>query len=161
INYCKLNIIIKKNNYSLSLIDKILKKLDHTRIFIKLNIQQVFHHIQIKSDSENLIIFQIRYEIYKYRVLLFNLINRFVIFQKYMNNIFMNYLDLFFSIYLNDILIYSEDELKHQTHIVKILDQLQATEFQANIKKYEFHVIQIKYLDFIINIDRIEVNFKK
>ena len=45
INYCKLNIIIKKNNYSLLLINEILKKLDHVRIFIKLNIWQVFHHI--------------------------------------------------------------------------------------------------------------------
>ena len=73
----------------------------------------------------------------------------------------MNYLNLFLSIYLNNILIYSEDELKHQTHIVKVLDQLQTAEFQADIKKCKFHVIQIKYLDFIINTDEIEVNFKK
>src|SRR5947207_5161461 len=91
----------------------------------------------------------------------FNLINEFVIFQKYMNDFFMNYLNLFLSIYLNDILIYFEDELKHQTHIVKILDQLQAAELQADIKKCKFHVIQIKYLNFIINIDEIEINFKK
>ena len=39
-----------------------------------------------------------------------------------MNDIFMNYLDLFLSIYLNNILIYFEDELKHQIHIVKVLD---------------------------------------
>src|SRR5436190_21463086 len=43
IDYYKLNIIIKKNNYSLLLINEILKRLDHARIFIKLNIQQIFH----------------------------------------------------------------------------------------------------------------------
>ena len=73
-------------------------------------------------------------------MLFFDLINRSVIFQRYMNDIFMNYLDLFLSIYLNDILIYSEDELKHQTHVVKVLDQLQTAELQADIKKCEFHV---------------------
>ena len=80
VDYCKLNIIIKKNNYSLSLINKILKRLDHARIFIKLNIWQVFHHIWIEFDSENLITFWIRYEIYKYRVLFFSLINKSIIF---------------------------------------------------------------------------------
>src|SRR6266480_3802688 len=94
-------------------------------------------------------------------MLLFDLINKSVIFQKYMNNIFMNYLDLFLSIYLNNILIYFKNELKHQTHIVKILDQLQTAELQADIKKCEFHVIQIKYLNFIIDIDRIKMNLKK
>ena len=80
VDYCKLNVIIKKNNYLLLLIDEILKKLNHTRIFIKLNIWQVFHCVWIKSDSENLIIFQIKYEIYKYKVLFFDLINKSVIF---------------------------------------------------------------------------------
>ena len=78
-----------------------------------------------------------------------------------MNDVFMNYLNLFLSIYLNDILIYFKKELKYQTHVIKILDQLQAAEFQADIKKCKFHVIQIKYLDFIIDIDKIKVNSEK
>ena len=78
-----------------------------------------------------------------------------------MNDFFINYLNLFLSIYLNDILIYSENKLKHQIHIIKILDWLQTAEFQTNIKKYEFYIIQIKYLNFIININKIKINFKK
>ena len=80
VNYYKLNIIIKKNNYLLLLINEILKRLDHARIFIKLNIWQIFHYVWIEFDLENLITFQIRYEIYKYRMLFFDLINEFIIF---------------------------------------------------------------------------------
>jgi len=39
INYRKSNVLIKKNQYPLLLIDKILKKLRKTRIFTKLNIR--------------------------------------------------------------------------------------------------------------------------
>jgi hypothetical protein len=76
VNYRKLNTLIKKNRYLLFLIDKTLEKLRKTRVFTKLNIRQAFHQIRINLKLENLIIFRTRYRAYKYKILLFGLINK-------------------------------------------------------------------------------------
>src|SRR5436190_15667113 len=57
INYQKLNVISKKDQYSLLLIDETLQCLSNAKIFTKIDICQTFHHIQIHLDSENLTIF--------------------------------------------------------------------------------------------------------
>jgi len=38
-----------------------------------------------------------------------------------MNNVLFNYLNNFYIAYLDDILIYSDDELEHELHIKKVL----------------------------------------
>ena len=78
-----------------------------------------------------------------------------------MNNILFNYLDDFCTAYLDDILIYSDNELNHDAHVHKVLQRLQDADLQADIKKCEFSVKRTKYLDFIISTDRIEVNSEK
>jgi hypothetical protein len=78
-----------------------------------------------------------------------------------MNNVLFDYLDDFCTAYLDNILIYSEDSLKHKAHVKKVLDQLQAASLQADIKKSEFGVTQTKYLGFIISTDSIEVDLSK
>jgi len=63
--------------------------------------------------------------------------------------------------YLDNILIYLDNELKHQVHVKKVLERLRNTGLQVNIKKYKFRVKRIKYLRFIVSTDRIKVNPKK
>ena len=62
---------------------------------------------------ENLITFRTCYGFYKYKVLPFRLINGPATYQRYINNILFNYLNEFYTVYLDDILIYLDNELKH------------------------------------------------
>jgi hypothetical protein len=52
VNYKKLNEIIIKNRYSLFFINENLNKLFETKIFIKLNVKDVFHRIKIRKENE-------------------------------------------------------------------------------------------------------------
>ena len=72
-----------------------------------------------------------------------------------------DYLDDFYTAYLNDIIIYSEDPLKHECHVRKVLERLRKAGLQVDIKKSEFNVTYTKYLSFIIFINNIKVNPKK
>ena len=90
----------------MSLIEKTLIRLIKIKIFIKLNIRQVFYRIKIKKSIKNLIIFRIKYDSYKYKILLFNLYNNFIFFQRYINDVLFNYLDDFCTIYVDNIFIY-------------------------------------------------------
>ena len=124
IDYQKLNALTKKDQYSLPLIDETLAWISQAKIFIKLNICQAFHHICMNPESEKLIMFRICYESYKCKVLPFDLTNRSATYQQYMNNILFDYLDDFCTAYLDDILIYSDNELDHDAHVHKVLQRL-------------------------------------
>ena len=124
INYYKLNKIIKKDYYLLLLIEEIIARLIRVKIFTKFNIQQIFYYIRLNKKIENLITFCMRYKLYKYKILLFKLCNKLALFQRFMNNALIKYLNDFCTIYVNNILIYFNNFLEHNLYIKKILDYL-------------------------------------
>ncbi len=60
------------------------------------------------SNNKDLTIFIIFFNLYKYHVMLFKLINKSAFYQHYINNVLFKYLHQFYQIYLNDIIIYSK-----------------------------------------------------
>ena len=78
-----------------------------------------------------------------------------------MNDVLFDYLDDFYTAYLDDIIIYSENELEHKEHVHKVLQRLRQASLQADIKKSKFSVKCTKYLGFIISIDGIEMDLEK
>ncbi len=140
VNYQDLNTITVKNWYSLSLISKMLNHLSQAKIFIKLNIISAFNQLWIKEEDKAFIIFCIQFKLFKYLIIFFNLYNESVLFQKYINNTFHEHLNKFCTAYLNDILIYFNNELKHKIHVKLILWKLQEADLQINIIKCKFHV---------------------
>ena len=87
VDYQKFNVMTKRNRYSLFLIKEIIEKIIKCKYFIKLNIIVVFNKFRMHSDNENYIIFITVLNVYKYCVLLFNLINELNSFQQYINNV--------------------------------------------------------------------------
>jgi len=102
-----------------------------------LNIISAFNQLWIKEKDEVLIIFCTWFELFKYLVMLFNLCNKSVLFQKYINNTFYKHLNKFCTAYLNDILIYFDNELKHEIHVKLILWKLRKADLQMNIVIFE------------------------
>ena len=80
VNCRKLNVIIKRNRYFISLIDEILIKIQSYKYFTRLNIIIVFNKLRMHSDNKDFIIFVIFLKIYKYRMLLFELTNDLIIY---------------------------------------------------------------------------------
>ena len=78
-----------------------------------------------------------------------------------MNDVLFDYLDIFCTAYLDDILIYSDNELEHEEHVRKVLIRLRDAGLQIDIKKCEFYVKRTKFLGFIITTEGIEVDPEK
>ena len=78
-----------------------------------------------------------------------------------MNNILFDYLNNFCIIYLDNILIYSDDLFEHEIYIRLVLQKLYNIGLQADIKKYKFNIIRTKYLGFIILINSISIDLEK
>ena len=106
-------------------------------------------------------IFKTRYELYKYQVMLFELINASATFQKLINHVLYDHLNKFVITYLNNILIFSEIEKEHEKHVKKILKRFQEKNFYLKSEKYKFHKQQVKYLKHIIITEKLEINSEK
>ncbi len=92
VNYRKLNALIKRDRYSLSLIDKTLARIQESKYLTQLNIIIAFNKLHMHSDSKDLTIFIIFFDSYKYHVMLFKLINESTFYQHYMNDVLFEYL---------------------------------------------------------------------
>ncbi len=92
IDYRKLNALIKWNRYSLSLIDKTLARIQESKYLTQLNIIVAFNKLHMHSDNKDLTIFIIFFNLYKYHVMLFELINKSTFYQHYMNDVLFKYL---------------------------------------------------------------------
>ena len=161
VNYRDLNVVIVKNRYFLFLIFETLNRLNRVKIFIKLNIIIVFNRFRIREENETFIAFRTRFELFEYLIMLFDLCNEFAFFQNYINDTFHEYLDNFCIAYLDDILIYNDNETKHELHVRHILQKFREVNSQINIIKCVFHVQKVFYLKLIIIIEKIKMNLVK
>jgi len=161
VNYWKLNVIFKRNRYSLSLINEIIDKIVSCKHLTRLNIISAFNKLQMHLDSKNYITFIIALEAYKYKMLSFKLTNELIFFQQYMNDILWNFLNDFCQVYLNDILIYSKTRKKHKDHVKLVLSRLREAELQINIRKCEFNVEETVFLEVIVSELDLRMNLSK
>jgi len=87
VNYWKLNVIFKRNKYSLLLINEIIEKIVSCKHLTRLNIISAFNKLWMHFDNKNYITFITALEAYKYKMLLFELTNESISFQQYMNDV--------------------------------------------------------------------------
>ena len=81
----------------------------------------------------------------------FGLTNAPAAFQQFMNDIFSNLLDVCVVIYLDDILIYSNNMSEHHRHMKEILKHLRKAGLYTKAEKCEFHSELVEYLGYILS----------
>jgi len=113
----------------------------------------MFNKLCMSSESENLTTFVTFFNIYKYRVVFFELINESTFFQHYINDVLFNCLHKFCQTYLNDIFIYSKTLKEYRTHMKEMLNKLHEVNLQINIDKCEFKIQKISFLELLIFIN--------
>jgi hypothetical protein len=114
INYRLLNIITKKDCYLISLIKKTMVNIAGYKIITKLNIQKAFNKIRIIIlKNKDLLTFYTLFSNYKPKVLQFSPINSLITFQRFINNTLFDYLNVFCTVYINNILIYNQSQKEH------------------------------------------------
>ena len=157
-NYWKLNALIKRNRYLILLINEVLAQIQDSKYLTWLNIIIMFNKLCMSSESENLTTFITFFNVYKYKVMLFKLINESAFFQHYINDVLFNCLHKFCQTYLNDILIYSKILKEHKTHVKEVLNKLREVDLQINIDKCKFKIQKISFLKLLIFINDLRMN---
>jgi hypothetical protein len=98
--------------------------------------------------------FTTRYGLYEFLVISFGLTNAPAYFMNLMNKVFMEYLDQLVVVFINDILVYSQNEEAHENHLRLVLQKLQSVIFS----KCDFWLKEVAFLGHIITNGGIKVD---
>jgi hypothetical protein len=120
-DYRALNEVIVKNKYPLPKIDCLFDQLYGVCVFSKIDLQSGYHQLKIRECDIPKIAFILMYGLYEYTVMSFRLTNALAYFIYLMNQVFMEYLDKFIMVFIDDILVYSRSEEKHEEHLRLVL----------------------------------------
>ena len=161
IDYRALNAMTVKNRYLIPLISEMLGKLAASVRYTKLDVIHTFNQIRMKEGHKWLTAFNSRYGQFEYLVMPFGLCNAPGTFQGYINESLREYLDVFCTAYLDDVLIYSAKELDHADHVLQVLKRLHQRGLHIDIDKCEFNTRRVKYLGIIVTTDGIEMVTEK
>jgi hypothetical protein len=95
---------------------------------------------------------------YEYMVMSFGLTNALAYFVYLMNKVFMEYLDKFVMVFINDILVYPRSEEEHEEHLHLVLQKLKEHRLYAKLSKCEFWMKQVAFLGHVISKGGISVD---
>jgi hypothetical protein len=91
----------------------------------------------------------------------FGLTNAPAYFMYLMNKVFMEYLDKFVVVFIDDILVYSRSEEEHEEHLHLALQKFQENRLYAKLSKCEFWMKQVAFLGHVISKGGISVDPSK
>jgi hypothetical protein len=161
VDYRPLNAVTIKNKYPLPRIDILFDQLAGARVLSKIDLRSGYHQIKIRPSDIPKIAFSTRYGLYEYLVMSFGLTNAPAYFMYLMNSVFMQELDKFIVVFIDDILIYSKNPEDHANHLHIILQRLRDHHLYAKFSKCEFWLDTVKFLGHTISSDGISVDPSK
>ena len=161
VDYRQLNDITIKNKYPLPRIDDLFDQLSRAKVFSKIDLRTGYHQLKIKKEDIPKTAFTTRYGLYEYTVMFFGLTNAPAFFMHMMNKVFMDFLDKFVVVFIDDILIYSKSEEDHKDHLRAALQRLREHQLYAKFSKCEFWLKQVGFLGHVLSAEGIAVDPSK
>jgi hypothetical protein len=161
VDYRPLNAVTIKNKYPLPHIDILFDQLAGAKVFSKIDLRSGYHQIKIRPSDIPKTAFSSQYGLYKYLVMSFGLTNAPAYFMYLMNSVFMQELNKYVVVFIDDILIYSKNPEDHAKHLHVILQRLRDHHLYAKFSKCEFWLDIVKFLGHTISRDGISVDPSK
>lgn len=161
VDYRGLNEITHKNRYPLPLIAESLDRLAGAAVYTQLDLMDAYHRIRIRRGDEWKTAFRTRYGLFEYRVMPFGLTNAPATFQAYINRALAGFVDVFVVIYLDDILIFSQDQAAHVKHVRAVLQRLREYKLYAKLSKCRFHTQRVEFLGFVVTPKGVAMDTEK
>lgn len=162
IDYRGLNRLTVQNAYPLPRIDTLLDRLKGATVFSSIDLQAGYHQIKISEADTPKTAFRCALGHFEYTVMPFGLTNAPATFQDLMNRLFKPLIDKgIVTVYLDDILIHSQNAADHLTHIREVLDILRQNKLYAKESKCEWNRTEVTFLGHLVGADGIRMDPKK
>jgi hypothetical protein len=156
-DYHALNEVTIKNKYPLPRVDDLLDQLCGVCVFSKIDLWSGYHQLKVRECEIPKTAFISGYGLYKYTVMSFLLTNVPAYFMYQMNKVFMEYLNKFVVVFIDDILDYLRSAEEHEEHLRLILQKLWDHRLYTKLSKCEFWLKQVAFLGHTISKGGISV----
>ena len=154
IDYCRLNEISRKDSYPIPRIDETLRTIVAAKYILKVDVISAFHRIRVKDGDEWKTAFNTHFGLYEWLVTHFGLTGAPTTFQRYINWVLCDELDICCSAYIDDVVIYNDTQKEHRSAVLRIICKLADAGLQLDFDKSEFEGGIIKYLGYLIETGR-------
>jgi hypothetical protein len=161
IDYRTFNSMTIKNKYPLPRIEDLLNRLKKAKFFSKINLRSGYHQMKIREQDIPKTAFTTRYGLYEFVVVLFGLTNAPAYFMNLMNKVFMEELDRFVVVVIDDILVYSQTTEEHEEHLRIVLERLRQQKFYTKFCKCEFWMEKVAFLGHVLSAEGIVVDLSR
>ena len=135
VDFRTLNKIMVKNQYPLPCIDDFLDQLKEVVYFTKLYLRSGYHQVRIAEEDIWKTAFKTRQGLCEWLVMPFGLTNARATFMIVMNDVLRTFLDDFFIVYLDNILIFKKSREGHVIHVNKVIDVLRKEKLFLKMSK--------------------------
>jgi hypothetical protein len=150
VDYQSLNEVTIKNKYPLPQIEDLFDQMRGAKVLSKIELRSGYHQLKIRMEDIPKIAFTTRYGLYEFTVMSFGLTNALVYFMYLMNKVFMEYIDKFVVVFIDDILVFSRNEEEHEEHLTMVLQKLREHQLYAKFSKCDFWLTEVSFLGHII-----------
>jgi hypothetical protein len=128
------------------------------KVFSKIDLRSSYHQLKIRVEDIPKTTFTSRYGLYEFTVMSFGLTNAPAYLMYLMNKVFMEYLDKFVVVFIDDILVFSRSE---EEHLRLVLQKLREHQLYAKFSKCAFWLKEVSFLGHIITDGGIAVDPSK
>jgi hypothetical protein len=127
-------------------------------VFSKIDLRLGYHQLKIRESDIPKTAFHIRYGLCEYTEMSFGLTNAPAYFMYLMNKVFMEYLDRFVVVFIDDILIFSKTREEREEHLRLVLEKLRSNQLYAKFSKCEFWLTEVAFLGHVISVVGVSVD---
>jgi hypothetical protein len=124
----------------------------------KIDLRSGYHQLKIRESDIPKTAFRTWYGLYEYTMMSFGLTNVFAYFMYLKNKVFMEYLDKFGVVFIDDILIFFRMEEEHEKHLRLVLEKLKSNKLYAKFSKCEFWLTEVAFLEHVISAGGVSVD---
>jgi hypothetical protein len=158
VDYRSLNEVKINKKYPLPRIEDLFDQMKGAKIFSKIDLRSGYHQLKIRAEDVPKTAFTTRYVLYEFLVMSFGLTNAPTYFMNLMNKVFMEYLDQFVVVFINDILVYSPNEETHEDNVRLVLQKLRHNQLYAEFSNCDFWLKEVAFLGHIVTDGGIKVD---
>jgi hypothetical protein len=151
VDYCSRTEVTIENKYPLPRIHDLFDQLKGACVFSKIDLRSGYHQLKIQNLNISKTAFTTRYGLYEYTVMSFGLTNALAYFMYMMNKVFMEYLNKFVVVFIDDILVFSKTNEEHAKHLRLVLQKLREHKLYAKRSKCEFWLKEISFLGHVVS----------
>ena len=161
VDYRRLNAVTIRNSYPLPRINDLIEAFKGSKIFSKLDLRSAYNLVRVKEGHEYLTAFRTPIGHFEYLVMPFGLRNAPSVFQHFIQDVLGELIGDHVQVYLDDIIIYSNNLEDHIVHVKNVLSLLIKNGLYVKKEKCEFHVKETTFLGFTISVNGLTMDQNK